>query len=198
MPSPRYADTRLAETTLGAPPSGFTNTKSPWAVSSTRVDGIESSVPLSPIVPGRTVTYECTFLPDPSEVAGGHIQRAQTLANYLPYADDVLVYDPPGLQVFYREQYDGPSALARIAPLHPTHDGTWEGSDPPPDRESMHNSRWGVVTGGELSAPLGVDGPATLQLETVTIAAAEDTGDVHIPVYETRSEAVAAAERSGI
>jgi len=188
MPSPRYADHRYAGTLRGDPPTGYTNSDAPWAFGSTRVDGLDASDPLSPIVPGKTVTYTCRFLPDTTEVDGGHIQRAQTVAEYIRRGFDTISFDVVG-QAFYREQYDGPSALLRVGPLQADHDGAWVDGNPPPPRESIHEPRWAVPSGGSYNAPVGDQGPATVQLETMTLASVAD--------YPTRDSMIAAAERNG-
>jgi len=190
MPSPRYADHRYGGTLRGDPPTGYTNSDTPWAFGSTRVDGLDASEPHSPIVPGQSVTYICRFLPDANEPDGAHIQRAKTVAEYTRRGSEVLAYNSIGLgRGFYREQYDGPSALLRVGPLQADHDGAWVDGDPPPNRDSIHHPRWVVTTGGELSAPGGEQAPATVQLETVTLASVAD--------YPTRDSMIAAAERNG-
>jgi hypothetical protein len=198
MPSSRYADHRYAGATRGTPPTNYSNNDEPWAVGSVRVDGLTIDTPVSGVVPGRDVTYQCDFLPDVGQDAGDHLDRWRTLANQLTYAADVIVYDPPGTSVYYREQYDGPSSLVRIAPLQADHDATWTDGDPPPTRDSIHRARWAVVVGGESFAP-SPDQRAQVTLETVTIAAADATGPAtDAPVYETREAVVVAAERSGL
>jgi hypothetical protein len=188
--TPLADDHRYDTQLYGATPTGYRGFEAPWAFGSVRVDGVAAGEPLSPVIPGRTVTYECTFAPQP---AGGdpdddHAARLTALAQYLVHADDVLLYDPPGTEVFYREQYDGASALLRIAPLRPDHDASWVDGDPPPGRDSIHEPRWAVVTGGEPARPLP-DRASTLTLETVTIGATAD--------YPTRDAMLAAAERNG-
>ena len=197
METPRYADSYLGGTPLGRAPTGFTNTQTPWAVSAVRVDGLDAANPVSGVVPGRERTYTCWFYPDSSEQEDGHIDRWRTVSKLLVHAEDVLVYDPPGTDVFYREQYDGPSSIVRIAPLRRDHDATWVGGSPPPGRESVHHARWAVITGGETTATES-DHRVGIELQTTTIAAAEDVDDIYVPVYETRSEVIAAAERGGI
>jgi hypothetical protein len=186
--TPRAAEHRYAEALRGNPPTGYATTAEPWAFGSVRVDGVSADAQLSPIVPGRTVTYTCTFVPAPNERERGHHQRMDTLAQSLVHANDVLTFDPPGDRVFYREQYDGASALVRIAPLRSDHDATWVGGDPPPGRESIHDPRWAVVTGGETRRPLP-DRSVQLSLETVTVGAVAE--------YPTREAMVAAAQRNG-
>jgi hypothetical protein len=189
MPSPRYADHRYAGALRGDPPTGYANSDVPWHIGPTRVDGLAASEPLGPpVVPGRERTYECRFLPDASHDARDHVRRFETVAAYLEYAPDVLTFDPPGGQVFWREQYDGPSALVRVAPLQADHDATYVDGESPPGRDSLHAGRWAVVTGGTASAPVP-ERACTLQLETVTVGSTAD--------YPTRDAMLAAAERNG-
>lgn len=188
MPSPRYADHRYAGALRGSPPTGYDTTDAPWAFGSVRVDGVTTDAQLSPIVPGREVTYTCAFIPGGGD--DDHAQRLSTLAETLVYAADVLTYDVPyqDNREFYREQYDGPSNLLRIAPLQRDHDATWVDGNPPPGRDSIHEPRWAVVVGGETARPLP-EKASQLTLQTVTVGATAD--------YPTRDAMVAAARRNG-
>lgn len=185
----RYDEHVYAGSLWGNPPTGYTNSDVPWHIGRTRVDGFAASESLGPpVVPGRERTYQCSFVPDPNHADEDHIRRFETVAEYLRHAPDVVTFDPPGDQVFYREQYDGSSALVRIAPLQADHDGSYPDGESPPDRESIHAGRWALITGGEGAAPVP-DKRAQLQLQTVTIASTDE--------YPTRQGALAAAERNG-
>jgi hypothetical protein len=194
----RYDDHTYGSTLYGAPPDGYVNANDddPWAFGSIRVEGLDASEPLSPVAPGQEVTYVCHCRQDPNHPDSEHIQRAQALSRYLVYAPDVLVFDPPGQEVYYREQFDGPSALVRIAPLRADHDATWVDGDPPPGRDSIHYARWAVVTGGQFQATAGDDGVAVVELVTTTIAAADDAAEARS--YSSRDAVLAAAERNGL
>lgn len=187
----QYGGRTYAGGTYGESPTGYAGVEAPWHIGAVRVDGLRTDGNLSPVVPGEAVSYDCVFLPQPSngDQNDDHVERYKDLREYLVRGPDVITYDPPGARVFYREQHDGASQLVRIAPLRADHDATYENGNPPPGRDSIHNGRWAVITGGEAHAPLP-DRECRLVLETVTIASTAE--------YPTREAVVDAAERNDI
>lgn len=171
---------RLGYTALGSIADKYEGFGSPWYVQTRtggiRVDGLETDDAVSPVVPGQTVTYECVFLPQPSNGAApdNHVERFTDVRGLLVKAPDVATYDPPGAAAYYREQHgatDG-AQLVRIGPLAPEAGGDVLDETQPPSRDSVHDDRWAVVVGGTATSPLP-DKYGTVSLETVTIASTE-------------------------
>ncbi|AUV81249.1 hypothetical protein C2R22_05890 [Salinigranum rubrum] len=158
---------------------------SPWYVTlaptlgaNVRADGLSAEGSPSPIRPGQTVTYTLAFMPQRGRGFGAneHVDRYRRARSLLIRADDVVTYgEVPGDEVRYREQHDAPGGtqLVRIGPLDAQSNASAPAGAPPPGRDSIHEPRWAVVTGGgtETSRP---EKGALLQLQTVTIAPASD------------------------
>ena len=183
MSDARHSHGRYGYTSHGTSRRNYRGYDAPWFIKTRtrgiRVDGLVRGQPPSPVVPGRTVTYECTFRPQPSSGDGGddHLDRYTAARELLVRAPDVAVYDPPGTTAAYREQHgdaDG-TQLVAIGPLAPASDASAPAGQLPPVRDSIHNPRWAVVVGGEASAPLP-ETAATLTLEATTIAATSTYG----------------------
>ena len=189
--TPTYDDTSYSTGHYGAPATGYTGYDYPWHVSGIRVDGLKADTPLGAITPGQTVEYSCRIAAQPGsgDPDDNPRERFLRLREYLVRAPDVIVYDPPGQDVYYREQFDGPfSQLVRIDPLAPASDGTYTNGNPPPSREgSLHEGRWAVVVGGGTDQSLD-QAPYDITLEATTIASTAR--------YPTRDGVVAAAERN--
>jgi hypothetical protein len=198
-----YGKTRYGTSSYGHRPSGYVGHDNPWHLSGVRVDGLSAAGPLSPVRPGTERTLTCVFAPQPArgDPADDHTARYHDAREYLVNASDVVVFDPPGQQVFYREQHDGASQLVRIEPLATASDGTPVNGSVP-GRESVHRGRWAVVTGGEPAAGRSrPDRALALELTVVDLALSEapPTGQTRAaPVYETRRAAVAALERNAL
>ncbi|SFR42058.1 hypothetical protein SAMN04487947_1218 [Halogeometricum rufum] len=157
-PTPSYSDRSYSTGHYGAPATGYAGFDAPWHINGIRVDGLSAENPLSPVVPGRSVTYRCVCAAQPSNGDPDDDPRARfdDLREYLVRSRDVITYDPPGQDVFYREQFDDSfSQLVRIEPLAKSSDGTYTDGNPPPTREgSMYDGRWAVVTGGQSNQSL--------------------------------------------
>ena len=183
----------------GAP--SYTNSEVPWYITidenigaNIRADGLTTETLPSPIRPGQTVEYSFVFLPQTGRgfTENEHIERYERARDLLIKADDVVVYgDVPGDTVRYREQHfeeDG-AQLVRIGPLEETSDASAPAGEAPPGRDSIHDPRWAVVTGGEaqMTRPEKV---GEVRLEAATIAPASE--------FSTRSAVRAAREVNGL
>jgi len=182
----------------------YTNSDEPWYITvdaglgaNVRADGLVADTRPSPIRPGTTVSYTFSFLPQTGRgfAANEHVDRFRRARQLLRRAADVVVYgDIPGESVHYREQHDAPDGtqLVRIGPLAATSDADAPAGKAPPTRQSMHEPRWAVVTGGEAVSPQPPDRTtrATLTLEATTIAPAS--------AFDTRADVRAAREVNGL
>lgn len=195
-PTPRYDYGRYDYTTYGGTAQKYLGYDAPWYIKTLgggiRVDGLSDTEPPSPIIPGRTVTYECVFRPQPPRGAStdDHVARFEDARDLLVKAPDVATYDPPGPEAFYREQHgaaDG-AQLVRIGPLAPEAGGDNLDQTQPPSRSSVHQDRWAVVVGGEVRAPRP-DVVGVVSLEATTIASTE--------TFATREEVRDARENNG-
>jgi hypothetical protein len=192
----RHGRGRYGYTTYGISRRQYAGFEAPWYIQTRtegiRIDGLSSPSALSPVVPGQTVTYECVFLPQPErgDPADDHVERFTTARDLLVRAPDVVTFDPPGTTASYREQHgdaDG-TQLVAIGPLAPASDASSPDAELPPSRDSIHEPRWAVVTGGEAVASLP-ETHARLTLEATTIASIED--------FATRDAVRAARENNG-
>lgn len=183
MGNARYGHGRYGHTSYGTSRRQYRGFDAPWFIKTRtrgiRVDGLASGQPLSPVVPGQTITYECRFLPQPArgDSADDHLERYRAARELLGRAPDVVVYDPPGTTAAYREQHgaaDG-TQLVAIGPLAPASDGSAPAGQLPPVRDSVHDPRWAVVVGGGSIAPRPRK-QATVTLEATTIAATSTYG----------------------
>lgn len=183
MSSARNGYGRYGYATYGSGRKQYRGFDAPWYIETRtegiRADGLDISTLPSPIVPGRTVTYEFVFRPQPADgdPDDDHVQRFRDARDLLVRAPDVVTYDPPGTTCSYREQHgaaDG-TQLVAIGPLATASDGTAPQGSLPPTRDSIHDSRWAVVVGGEASSPLP-DRVCTLVLEATTIASTDTFG----------------------
>lgn len=182
----------------------YTNSNVPWYITvdsslgtNIRAEALTTDTRPSPIQPGREVTYTFEFKPQTGRgfQANEHVDRFRRVRNLLIRSEDVVVYgDVPGDTVRYREQHGGPDGtqLVRIGPLEPTSNADAPADEEPPGRDSLHESRWAVVTGGEAVSPQPADQTtrATLMLETTTIAPAS--------AFATRTAVRAAREVNGL
>ena len=182
----------------------YTNSTVPWYITvdpglgvNIRADGLVADTRPSPIRPGTTVSYTFSFLPQTGRgfTANEHVERFRRARELLVRAKDVVVYsDVSGDTVRYREQHGGPDGtqLVRIGPLEPTSDADAPQGEAPPGRDSMHEPRWAIVTGGEAVSPQPPDKTtrAELTLEATTIAPASGFG--------TRTAVRAAREVNGL
>lgn len=183
MSQARHGYGRYGYTTHGVSRLRYTGYPAPWYIHTRdggiRADGLLSSDPPSPVVPGQTVTYTFVFRPQPpgGVSSDDHLARFRSARDLLVRAPDVVTYDPPGTEAHYREQHgaaDG-TQLVAIGPLPAAADGTTAEGELPPPRDSIHEPRWAVVTDGEARA-VRPDVMATVTLEAVTLASTDTYG----------------------
>ena len=200
----RHGSVRHGHHRYGKGDPTYTNSDVPWYLTvddglgaNIRTEALTTETHPSPIQPGRKVTYAFVFQPQTGRGfrVNEHIERFRRARKLLVRSDDVVVYgDVPGDRVRYREQHGGPDGtqLVRIGPLEPTSDAGAPAGEAPVGRDSLHEPRWAVVTGGEAMSPQPADQTtrATLTLETTTIAPAS--------AFTTRTAVRAAREVSGL
>lgn len=193
MPAdPRYGKTRYGEAAYGGTVPQPTDVfDAPWRVNQIRVDGLAVEGGVPPVIPGQSATYHCAFLPDETKTVSAPYQdRFEALRSFLPRTPAVVTYEASDGTVYYREQHGGASNLVRIEPLRAGQAAvTADGSDPP-TRDSIHAGRWAVITGGSNGSVSWPDAGLSLEIETVTIAAADE--------FDSADAVAAARERSGL
>lgn len=196
MTSARHGYARYGKSTYGSGRRQFVGFDAPWFIQTrtggVRVDGISTSTRVSPIVPGKTIAYDCVFSPQPpqGDAVDDHIERFNAVRELLIRAPDVVTFDPPGTACSYREQHGAPDGtqLVAIGPLASASSGTAPQGELPPVRDSIHNPRWAVVVGGEARSPLP-ETACMLTLEATTIAPTSE--------YPTRQGLRDARENNG-
>lgn len=193
MPSdPRYGKTRYGESAYGGTvPQPSDDFDAPWRINQIRVDGLDAGGDIPPVIPGEEATYRCVFKPDETRtVSAPYRERFRALRSFLPRTPAVVTYEASDGTVYYREQHGGASNLVRIEPLRSGQAAvTADGSDPP-TRDSIHDGRWAVITGGSNGSVSWPAAGLALEIETVTIAAAEE--------FDSADAVAAARERSGL
>lgn len=200
----RHGHVRHGHHRYGKGDPTYTNSIVPWYLTvdgglgaNIRTEALTTDTRPSPIQPGREVTYTFVFQPQTGRgfSVNEHVERFRRARKLLVRSDDVVVYgDVPGDTVRYREQHGGPDGtqLVCIGPLEPTSDAGAPGGEAPAGRDSLHEPRWAVVTGGKAASPqpAGQTTRATLTLETMTIAPAS--------AFTTRTAVRAAREVNGL
>lgn len=157
----------------GSEPTIDTAYGTPWRINAVRVEGLNASESIPPVVPGQEATYEATFLPVET-VSGAtlptHTDRYNTVKGLFRYAPFVVTYQTASGDAYWREQHHGASPLVAIEPIPASAPAQYPDGSYPDPRDSIHEGRWAVVTGGEPVLESSPDAGVTLSIETVTIA----------------------------